>query len=861
MSLIIFLSMFNLVYQKNLRKMNYDYSITITIKGKGEQQILSDEYVNYANILSGIIINNKPFQVYNDKYVNIQENDNNINNITLVWNEPLNNISGMFFNLSNITRIEFSNFDTSEIINMSYLFYECTSLEYLELNYLTSLNIDNFDTSSVTNMLGMFENSGMTSLNLSKFDTSKVISMWCMFSEDHSLIFLNLINFNTSSAEYMDCMFRNCYSLISLNINSFNTSLVKNMYELFHNCKSLISLNLQKFNIKEDVNTEKMFTGINPYLIYSIGPSFPNNLTETLSHLIGPSKNSDTCFKNVENKFIMEEIRCIDNCANDNLYKFEYNNICYKSCPKRTNIISDNTNLCKDLFCEKKDNKYYNFNQTLCISKIPIGFYLNNSIEKTIDECDIECKECNQNSNLCISCNIDNGYYPILNNTLNNNNESFINCYNNIPNGYFLDKNVYKPCYFTCEKCIGNGNETNNQCIECKENYYFISFENNSNCYKICEFYYYFDILNNYNCTLNDKCPEQYNKLIKNKKKCIDNCINDNIYKYEYNNICYESCPNSTINSLNNEFLCINETCSPLDFFLNNCKLNDKNEIDDMINNMKLAIINGDLDYLIKDIIKEKKKDLIIMNDNITFQITSSYIQQKKKSDNISIILLNDCEKKLRENNVIDDNSFMLIFKLDIKKEELLIPLVEYEVFDYNNKTQLDLSFCNKVDILFPVSNVEKDLYKHNISSEYYNDICFSYTTKDGTDIIMNDRKKEFINSNLQLCESNCNYNGYDDNINMADCECEIKIKIPLMKNIIIDKNKLSKKFKDIHNLININIMKCYNRVLTEEGLKNNIGNYILILIIMINIISMILFIIKGFASICIIIYKIGEIK
>ena len=42
-----------------------------------------------------------------------------------------------------------------------------------------------------------------------------------------------------------------------------------------------------------------------------------------------------------------------------------------------------------------------------------------------------------------------------------------------------------------------------------------------------------------YTCSLNENCPEYFNKLIPEKSKCIDNCKNDNIYKYEYNNLCY----------------------------------------------------------------------------------------------------------------------------------------------------------------------------------------------------------------------------------------------------------------------------------------------------------------------------------
>ena len=35
------------------------------------------------------------------------------------------------------------------------------------------------------------------------------------------------------------------------------------------------------------------------------------------------------------------------------------------------------------------------------------------------------------------------------------------------------------------------------------------------------------------------KCPDNYNKLIIEKRKCIDDCSKDNLYRFEYNNICY----------------------------------------------------------------------------------------------------------------------------------------------------------------------------------------------------------------------------------------------------------------------------------------------------------------------------------
>ena len=93
-----------------------------------------------------------------------------------------------------------------------------------------------------------------------------------------------------------------------------------------------------------------------------------------------------------------------------------------------------------------------------------------------------------------------------------------------------IDNKIYKKCYETCNKCDIGGNITNHNCLECKEN--FIAHKNNLNtlnCYNRCDYYFYFDESNEYHCTNEHKCPEQYNKLIKNDNKCVNNCTNDDI--------------------------------------------------------------------------------------------------------------------------------------------------------------------------------------------------------------------------------------------------------------------------------------------------------------------------------------------
>ena len=83
-------------------------------------------------------------------------------------------MSYMFFGMSSVTSLDVSIFDTSNVTTMSYMFYGMSSV--------TGLDVSNFDTSNVTTMGYMFKGMGsVTSLDLSNFDTSNVTDMTDMF--------------------------------------------------------------------------------------------------------------------------------------------------------------------------------------------------------------------------------------------------------------------------------------------------------------------------------------------------------------------------------------------------------------------------------------------------------------------------------------------------------------------------------------------------------------------------------------------------------------------------------------------------------------------------------------------------------
>ena len=158
----------------------------------------------------------------------------------------------MFYTCSSLTSLDLSSFNTSKVTDMQYMFFGCSSL--------TSLNLSNFNTSKVTDMQYMFYNcSSLTSLNLSNFNTSNVTKMGCMFGDCSGLTSLNVSSFNTSNVTWMSSIFAGCSGLTSLNLSNFNTANVTSMLNMFAYCSSLTSLNVSSFNTSNVTEMGFMF--------------------------------------------------------------------------------------------------------------------------------------------------------------------------------------------------------------------------------------------------------------------------------------------------------------------------------------------------------------------------------------------------------------------------------------------------------------------------------------------------------------------------------------------------------------------------------------------------------------------------
>ena len=91
---------------------------------------------------------------------------------TYIDNKPIMYMSKMFSD-SYAESIDFSSFNTSNVVDMSFMFVR---------SRVKNIDLSNFDTSNVTDMRFMFDNSSATTIDLSSFDTSKLTSMSYMFN-------------------------------------------------------------------------------------------------------------------------------------------------------------------------------------------------------------------------------------------------------------------------------------------------------------------------------------------------------------------------------------------------------------------------------------------------------------------------------------------------------------------------------------------------------------------------------------------------------------------------------------------------------------------------------------------------------
>ena len=114
---------------------------------------------------------------------------------------------------------------------------------------------------------------------------------------------------------------------------------------------------------------------------------------------------------------------------------------------------------------------------------------------------------------------------------------------------------------------------------------------------------------------------------------------------------------------------------------------------------------------------------------------------------------MGECETLLRKFYNISNNESLFIKKIDIAQEKMKTLKIEYDIYCKLfgiNLIKLNLTVCEKIDISISMPiEINEDLDKLNRSSGYYNDIYYTSTTEDGTDILLKDRQRQNISKKI----------------------------------------------------------------------------------------------------------------
>ena len=139
----------------------------------------------------------------------------------------------------------------------------------------------------------------------------------------------------------------------------------------------------------------------------------------------------------------------------------------------------------------------------------------------------------------------------------------------------------------------------------------------------------------------------------------------------------------------------------------------------------------------------------------------------------------------------------------------------------------------------------------YNPNDPFYHEICTPYTTINGTDIILLDRKTDIFSKsgNEALCQRECELLSYNENNKKAKCNCNSKTKEEkpnLIDGFKFDKKEIEQSFFDTLSNSNFLVLKCYKLAFDLEKLLENKGRIMMTVFFILFIIILIVYCFTG---------------
>ncbi len=670
----------------------------------------------------------------------------------------------------------------------------------------------------------LMENSNLHTTKITYLDSEFALILYGTYKEDkiffYPIYFPKCININ------------NIYVEDEIILNNENIGF--SLDDAFNkNSKNVLSIKFNSIldNIKfilyyKKKETDSSFTIIESNTNYEITLTTIIKIKNTLSlpeittininynTLTNETYESDICSMSFQLKKC--SINCLtcenipNNCStcNENYFKSpENNNECYNINEKKD-----------EWFFDKINKKYY-------ICSKSCNYYITLSNENIID------------------CGNNFIYYPV-----EDKDECWLKNTNN--NYYFFNNNnkKYEKCYEKCKTCNKKNESLQIQnCLSCKSDYALLD----NNCYnknERIEGYYYNSSQNKF-IKCHDNCLFCNNVGTNENNNCIK--CKDNLYFYHHN--CYSNCPKGTKIYEKQDI----KSCKQITNINENKDTEIKKE-------MKITEILDIIDNNIEDF--ADPNNIIKLENNCSIQIYNiddeEEVNLKSKETKLSIIELNECDDILRKQYNLKEEDSIIMVKIEQNITNSSVNKVEFLLYS-NTGIQLDTSYCKdvKINIKKPIININFDIYSAQYLNDlginafdptdnFFNDICYSFTNENGTDVILKDRKSDYF-QNETFCEDNCNNFTIDYSTMYINCECTPESLSKNLEDIINNENpslnlgNIKKAFTSNLFKSNIAIVKCYNYILKWIHMNKNYGNWVLLCFILIEIILFLLFLRK----------------
>lgn len=253
---------------------------------------------------------------------------------------------GMFYSNSALTSLDLTNFHTDSATNFFQMFFMC--------NQVSDFKIPNFKTGKVTRFDAMFGSmEALESLDLTHFDVSSGENFEFMFAGNAGMTNLNISNWYTPKAKDMNSMFYMMYALPHLDISHFDTSNVTNMDSMFYEMEALEELNVSHFRTSNVKKMSSMFYNLNTVRQLDVSNFDTSNVEDMQAMFYGMESvehldlsHFDT--RKVENMTRM--FRSINSISELDLSSFDTRNVTLMR-----SMFNDNKKLSKIIFSKKFD--------------------------------------------------------------------------------------------------------------------------------------------------------------------------------------------------------------------------------------------------------------------------------------------------------------------------------------------------------------------------------------------------------------------------------------------------------------------------------------------------------------------------